>query len=468
MIYERIALAVPVLVMALTTLWVARRRSPLEPALIALVMTIIVATFFPIASALVKPLSWRHGVHLPHENVLSTQWQYVWFVVGLCAVIARVRLFRSRNGAARVGAAPAPDTQTGWTRYRDLVVAGGLVVGGGLLYSAYIYKVGLGPLLDRDNFAEKYRVSSGLGPLYAGLNLMIVGCLWAEASQLARGTRRLFAMLAAAIFIWSVAFVAVRTYAAALGLGYLYMFCRRREFTISRVRPSWVVMLLAGYVGVEVHSLLRSVWTGSITEAMSTLSEEAPRIEQTLGQVVGGSEFSHPFLTMMELQRYEEGGAMLGRTYLDGLAAIMPLALMPDRGPTIAQDFANRHYPELAERGGGTAFSLVGEAWWNFGDILGPLLCGLALGWLLMGIETQNRLRPSGVLLRFTPYLLHLILLVHRNSFSSIAKQLFTVGLPICLLLAAAQLTWSGLGRRSGAPRPTPFPRRPLGPKEAL
>jgi hypothetical protein len=292
---------------------------------------------------------------------------------------------------------------------------------------------------------------------------MIAGCLWAEASELPRRATRIFRAVAAGIFVWSVAFIAVRTYAVALFLGYLYLWTKRRGFTVAHVRPSLVLALLLGYVGVEAYSLMRSVWHGSMSEAVVALKETAPRIEQTVGQVVGGSEFSHPFLTMMELERYERPGEHGGATYAHGVLGLAPLWLVPNRPPTVSQDFANRNYPELVERGGGTAFCLVGEAWWNFGSILGPFLLGLALGWLLMWAERCARLDPGGIVPRVLPYSLHLVLLLHRNSSSSLLKQSFQIALPVALLLVAASLLWGAAGARRPARGSAP-----LLPQEAL
>lgn len=438
---ERLVLALPVLLLTGVALWGARGRNAFSPSVIAVGMTAVVAVFFPLLSAVVEPSSWRHGVHLEDRYVLGAQAQYLAFTTGLCAVVMRIRLIRPR----RRGEERVRERSAAAVAHRDQLVALGLVVGGALLYGVYVAKVGLGPLLDRSNFAEKYRVSGGLGTFYAGLNLMMVGCLWAEASQLPRRTTNLFRACAAGILLWSVAAIAVRSYAVTLLLGYLYLWARQRRFTVSRVRPALILVVGLSYVGVEAYSLLRSVWDGSLASAVVTLQEELPDLERTAGQVVGGSEFSHPFLTMMELDRHEVAGELAGAGYAQGLLGFAPVWLVPDREVSVAQEFARRHYPELAERGGGTAFCLVGEAWWNIGSILGPLLAGLALGWLLMWAERNVRVDPGGIVSRLLPYTLHLVLLVHRNSFPSLLKQVFIVALPVAALLLTSSLLWNGL-----------------------
>lgn len=438
---ERVALALPVIVLTVCTLWVARRRNVVSPSVIAVGMTAIISVFFPLLSAFFEPSSWRHGVYLGDEYVLGAQTQYLAFTVGLCAIAMRVRLTRGRPGSGPT----VRKRDAAATAHRDQLVALGLVVGGGLLYAIYIAKVGLGPLLDRSNFAEKYRVSSGMGTFYAGLNLMMVGCLWAEASELPARTTRLFRLCAGLILFWAVAVVAVRSHVATLGLGYLYLWAKRREFRVSSVRPSMILALCLAYVGIEAYSLLRSFWDGSLSSAVVSFQEEMPELDSTIGQVVGGSELSHPFLTMMELDRHELAGELEGAGYVQGLLGFLPVWLVPDRGISVAQEFARRHYPDLAERGGGTAFCLVGDSWWNIGSVFGPLLAGLLLGWMLMWTERNVRLDPGGVVSRMLPYCLHLILLVHRNTFPSILKQVFAVSIPVVLLLGASALLWHGL-----------------------
>jgi hypothetical protein len=191
-----------------------------------------------------------------------------------------------------------------------------------------------------------------------------------------------------------------------------------------------------------------------MSDALVTLQAEMPKVEQTLGQVVGGSELSHPFLTMMELERYEDPGDLGGSSYAHGVVGMAPLWLVPNRGSSVAQDFANVHYPELADRGGGTAFCFVGEAWWNFGSVIGPLLLGLAFGWLLMWAERSARLDPNGIVPRFLPYTLHWVLLIHRNSFAGLLKQTSTVAIPVALLLVAAALVWGAAGARARRVQP--------------
>lgn len=470
---ERLLLAAPTAALCGVALLGARRRSPLEPSVLLVVTTAIVALFYPLASLFVKPLTWRHGAHLPDEVLLAAQSQFLWFALGVSLVVAELR-WRRTDGIGQHAARPRKheEGEVGYVELRDLVVAGGFVLGGALLYGLYVKQVGLGPLLDRSNFAEKYRVSSGLGSLYIGLNFVIVGCLWAEASSLSRRWTWTFRGVAAAVVVWSIAFVAVRTYAVALFLGYVYLACRRTNFTLSRVRPSLVLVLCLGYVSVEAYAMLRGAWRGSLIDAMQTLQREQKGMERTLGQVVGGSELSHPFLTMMELAQYEEAGALRGESYAGAALGVLPLWVHPNRPPTPAQEFVRRHYPSFEARGGGTAFSIVGEAWWNFGPLLGPLLIGFGIARMLLHMERTAAATPTSLITRFQPYLVHMILLLHRGSSVTVTKHLFAILVPVALLVFTSRLIWNAAGHRANhrsltvppAPRATSNQTAPLTP----
>jgi hypothetical protein len=225
--------------------------------------------------------------------------------------------------------------------------------------------------------------------------------------------------------------------------------CRERRFTLARVRPGLAVALLAGYLCIEAFALLRASWRGSIADALVTVQREHKGLEQTMGQIVGGSELSHPFLTTMELARFEEPGELGGSSYANALLGVLPLWLHPDRAPTPAQEFARRHYPTFEARGGGTAFSIVGEASWNFGVFLGPFAIGLAIAWLLMRMERAALCVDHGYVARFQPYVVHMVVLLHRGSAVSIAKHLFSIAVPIVLLACASHVVWNALGHRA-------------------
>ncbi|MEM6572238.1 MAG: hypothetical protein AAF957_27735, partial [Planctomycetota bacterium] len=79
---DRLLLAAPVLGLVALTIFARRRSSPVDPSIVAVAMTAVVAAFFPLASSIIEPQSWRHGVHLPDESVRAAQVEYLFFAVG--------------------------------------------------------------------------------------------------------------------------------------------------------------------------------------------------------------------------------------------------------------------------------------------------------------------------------------------------------------------------------------------------
>ncbi len=421
-------------------LWIARRRSPLDPLVLALGCTALVGSFYPIATAFVTPLTWRGVQHLPEESVVETARCYLGFAVGLVLALVASRRAAPRPGAS--GSAP-PSARVAW---RDRCVAWGLFAAGSALYCVYVARVGLGALLSRHDFAEKYLESAGLGPWLFGLNLVVCACLWAEGGALGRSERALFRAVGLAVALWALAFIAVRTYAVALALGYACIHFHRSGFALRALRVRWVALALVGLVAVEGFSILRGVWRGSLGEAVAALG--GVETEIALGRMIGGSELAHPFMTAMELVRYERAGELAGSSVRDAALVVLPLAVVAERPKTLSQTFVERYYPDVAARGGGTALSLVGEAWWNFGPTWGPLLFGLAVGLVACRLGSRARVAPHGVVARVLPYVAYLTLLLHRSPIAVTAKQAVSLLVPIVALCVVAQLTWSALASR--------------------
>ena len=450
---QRWLLALGIIAVCSLALGLLRRRSVLDPLVLFLGSTLLVGTFYPLSTSLVEPLTWRSVQHLPEQVLVAAEGQYLAFAVGAMLVVvlawARGRLRNNDPGISN----RAPTARQTW---RDGVLAWGLFLSGLLLYSTYVSKVGLATLLDSNDFAEKYRVSTGLGTWLFGLNLIIVGCLWSEGSALRASHKMFFRIAALVAGLWAIAFLGVRTYAMALVIGYLYHFCRHRRLQLRSLRLDLVLVIALGYVGLEAYSLMRSRWDSGFIGAVHALRAADMQTSTVLGQAVGGSELAHPFITTMELVRNEEAGALAGESYLDAALILVPLAFAPDRPQSLAQSFVAEYYPDVDERGGGTAFSLVGEAWWNFGTLLGPFVIGLVIASILLWISQRCQRHPHGVVSRFTPYACYLALLLHRSTAANSLKQVLPLMTVIGLLCLVEGLAWAAAaGRADGRPRRT-------------
>lgn len=442
---ERLVVAAAAGIAFAVVLFCLRHRSPLHLLVILAGFTLLAGSFFPIATLFVEPLSWRNVVQAPDDDVLAVQVEYAAFAAGLAAAAA-LAFAAGRLGREAGAREPRPGHRS------DLLAASALVVGGGLLYALFVKQVGVETLTDRDDYAAKYLRSVGLGPLASGINVMIAGVLWAEAGALGARAKLAFRAVGLAIAVWSLAFISVRTNAVILALGYGWIACARRGVTIARVRPALVVAAIAGWFALEVVS----IWRGAVKEAGAERAAEivVRNAESNMAAVVGGSELSHPFLTALEVRLHEHAGELGGQSYWNAVPALAPLALVPDRPLALAETFARQHYAEFAEQGGGTAFSLVAEAWWNFGALSGSLLIGFLAGALLLGAEGLAARDPSGALARVLPYFTFVCVIAHRSESAVLLKQTVSIALPIAAVVVAADLLQPLVARRATALAP--------------
>jgi hypothetical protein len=422
-----------------------RRRSPLHPMLLALVTTALIGSFYPVLSIWIETRSWRHAIDAGEELIVAVQLE---FLIYAAALVGAFLFFRGRAGQStetREQFVPPPED---YLRHRERLVPFGLVASGLTLYAMYVAQVGLASLSDRENFALKYQLSEGLGPLVLGLHLAIVGCFWAEASPfVGRLARRLYRLIAFAIVAWSVAVIAQRTNAVIVALGYAAIWCNRRDFELRKVRPALVIGLLTLYASVEAFSIVRSTWKDGFDQSLAALSALSDAQDSALGTLVGGSELSHPVFTSLELMQMETAGALGGSSYIAAPATLIPKSLAPNRPNSLALDFVAENYPALAERGGGAAFSHLAEAWWNFGAFFGAALLGIVAGLVHAAWDRANARRPWSSIAMLTPYYTSHVVILHRYELATLLKQTISVALPTLCVLAAAHLIWTGTGR---------------------
>ena len=443
---ERLSLAALLWSIALFGVFLCRKRSPLHWMVVALIVSALGGSFFPVMSLFVPPSTWRNISHLTHETLLVVQAQYAAWTAGLLLAVC----VASQRGWLRPSGADVRFETGDEARGRDAFVAWSLVFSGALLYALYVRRVGLDTLTSHEDYAEKYLLSTGLGPLMFGLSMMIAGCLWAEASRLPRATKNAFALIAVLIAVWSVVFTSVRTNFLILLLGYLYIACVRRKVEVRRVRVSLLAVLLAAYLLLESFTLFRGLYRGDLGEAVTMFVGQG---QQAFSSAVGGSELSHPFVTTAEVVQSRIPGELGGRSYLRAFEALMPLSIDPDRPLTLSETFAQSNYAAMASRGGGTAFSIVAEAWLDFGPVFGPFLVGAVFGWILIHVERRRVTRPDGMLARLAPYMLFYVAVEHRNESATLLKQAFMIAIVVLPLWIAADVARVvRMRRQTGAP----------------
>jgi hypothetical protein len=453
-VLERLLLAASLWAVVLFAMYQCRRFSPLHMFVCALGMTGLVGSFFPVLSLWIEPSSWRNISHLGSQVILETQKDYLCFALGLAAAWW---IGSNLGWLSTKPVRPPSPAASARARQRDFLIAGGLVLAGLPLYFLFVKSVGLRALLNREDYAQKYLLSTGLGPLASGLSMVMAGCLWAEASQLSPRARWLFRSLAALVCVWSIAGISVRSNFVLLLVGYLYLLCARRRIELHRVRITLVLGLVCAYVGLEAFTLFRGQYRGDAFEAVRLLGEQG---EAILAPAVGGSELSHPFITCAEVERGQEAGELAGESLVDGVLALMPVKLLPDRPKTLSERFVWKYYTPFAAAGGGTAFSLVAEGWLDFGARVGPFLVGLALGCALLLVERRRAAYPLGAVARLAPYLVFMVAICHRNEFAGLLKQTFTISVPVVALWILAHAVRSSTSRMRPR-RPPEIPRMP-------
>lgn len=421
-------------------LYVLRRQSLVNPLAIALVVTGAMGVYFPLGSMIVEPITWRNIYDIPHGVFLSTQADYLCFALGLSlAAIFAVNTGLLPSSASRVSGVGIMS--------RDTMVTLGLLTVGTALYVKFVMLVGFVALTNHENYAEKHLASQGMGPLKLGLEWMIVACLWAEAGLVKKWLKHLCRAIAVGIVCWSVGFISSRSYVLMLFVGYAVIICQRGGYRLKSIKPSLIAGVLFAYLSLEFFVLYRGAYSGGFFATLQTLADFGVW-QDHIGVVVGGSEFSHPFITCMEIEFLEDPGGLAGQSYLETPLVCVPLSFFPNRPMTLAEAFVSDQYANLSDRGGGTAFSLVAEAWWNLGAFWGPLAVGAVSGWCLVLAERQRLRRPHGLVARLLPALALLLITAHRNTLAIVFKHSLMISLPavglfvaISILLSTARTT---------------------------
>lgn len=313
-----------------------------------------------------------------------------------------------------------------------------LVITGLSLYLYYIFVIcgGFGQFVFEMSRIERFQLSKGQGWSISGLYLVQAGWLLFFVRSLIKATkldtRKRFNMV---LLGHTLLFVLYMTFFLLIG--------NRRQFILLGLSAIIIVLLfrktnqgllfVVGVLGVlvlQIYSKVRHYSTDPV-ELVWFLRDTF----QLEWFNFAFGEFGCQFKVMLNLLKdsalYE---LRWGSTYLDAFLILIPSFLFPDRPLPISEEYAMYYKPEYYDAGGGAAFSLIGEAYLNFG-IVGPILLGLAMGLIARSVYSKicyGKLSETGIV----SYALFLPLLFHspRTDFASLLK-ITTLSLALGLFL---------------------------------
>ena len=388
----------------------------------------LVSLFFPVLSMIVEPVTWRNLDGIDSGNLSYLQWQYFFFLLG-CVIFTA--FFGYKVDLVKQVESPRSSGK-GFSINKREFFSLTLIVVGGTLYGYFILSVGINNLIAIDVLSDKYEAASGKGIFYIGLNFIILGILIAEHNSVSKKFRFFCRAAAICVIVWALAYIHTRTYAAILLLGYFSIYITNQQILISSIRFKYITWGLVLWLFLEMFSIGRSFISAGYGMQLAEMKVYlVENVEETIGAVVGGSDFSHPFITFWELSMNEEAGSLLGQGFLDGIKSVLPSVLVGDKPATTAQWFVNKYYPDFAARGGGAASSLVGEIWLNFGAYVGPFIFGILISFLIFIIQLNAKRNENGLCSFLIPYLTLYALLFERAGLVATFKQTIYIIVPL-------------------------------------
>ncbi len=292
-------------------------------------------------------------------------------------------------GAALVGAGLAPGRRRNlplWLRASamraDLSVGTSAMAVGVLAMLLLLSAVGGAGALAAVNYGERYLLLDGLGPLVVGFQVLIVGTLVTVATLLHHNRVRaalVASLIGLLVLGWWTAISGSRTSTFQLSVGLLGLLqASGRRIRAPVLLLVGVVAMVAGFFfgavrgGAELGSILGD--PASIAMRLNPSNQEFGTAVATTGDIASAVPAAEPY--------------HLGATIPRSLGVLVPRALWPERPESLPEWYVRRFYPNVAEIGGGYAFSPVAEAWLNFG-MAGVVMSFLAIGALLRAAECR-------------------------------------------------------------------------------
>jgi O-antigen polysaccharide polymerase Wzy len=135
----------------------------------------------------------------------------------------------------------------------------------------------------------------------------------------------------------------------------------------------------------------------------------------------GANEFGAAFGNFSEYVKYDVEGPQFGRTYVEGLALVVPSFLYPGTKPEpVAYAFRDRFFPGVESEGAiaSTAYSSILEAYVNFRQ-MGVMIVYFLVGLVLTIIEANRRRSDSTVFALAYLAVLPSAIVFHRADFGA-------------------------------------------------
>ncbi len=334
------------------------------------------------------------------------------------------------------------------------VVLGVLALGAGTAAITYfVFGVAGFTALATVSYGNRYLLMQGHGFLTSGLQIITVGALVLFAAAEDRryaGWGRAGMIIAGLVLLGWTLLVGSRSAMVNFILAALVL---RHAF--GRRVPALALALLGAVFIVlfALHAMLDR-----------TLSLNAAQVQLDLAIFrfnPANSEFGSAVGTLADVVTSvpDRFPFRHGMTYIEGLGALVPSAVWPERTLGPARWYVNQFYPDVASEGGAYAFSAVAEAYLNFGMAGVVAIFGL-IGCLLTYVElklSRYAVLPPWVAIAYALATTQ-ILMFSRNDAGAFIKSCFVVTLGP---LVATAIVWRLLprsGRRATAPAVSPMP----------
>tara|TARA_Y100001935_G_scaffold245420_1_gene238995 strand:- start:14369 stop:15691 length:1323 start_codon:yes stop_codon:yes gene_type:complete len=398
--------------------------------------TMAIAIVFPFFNSIVEIQTWRRNP-LDNDAISLAQLQYFWFGFGIFLVsitrFAFNRAFFRKSIEIDVNATnfytrPSHKHDKDFTLRAFILVS---IIIGLVLYSYYIYKVGIYNLISNEDYTAKYAAAGGLGFFSFGLQLVVIGCCLNEIlSEKLSISLLITRILIITILIWATFFIYTRFITVSALLIFASVVVRKVNFKISNLRLKHFALASFLLFGLSFYVIARGMLDSPdfFYELTSWFQENS---DIALGIFVGSNDLVHPFQTCIEL--ITDPKHYGPEAFFDSFGSLVPSFIYPERSLSEGQMFAESFYPELFYKGGGTGFSLVGSSAVYFIPNIGPFIYGIVLaflGWIFeISANKSKQITFSYVLLISSPVY---FIFIERAGLIGTIKPL--VGLGVILL----------------------------------